>query len=336
LRRISYKPYAFLVFALFFMMSLSQGSVDTLRSCSVASFAPSWRFVHAAKSSFFSLAASSSAGVASREIDVLRQENQNLRAQVELLKNAVAESRQIESELERLRRFDPSDPFFRRRADELLRLVDLQMHALGAKVIFREPASWSSCLWINVGEKQNQIFGKNVVAKNSPVVLGTSVVGIVEYVGKNRSRVRLLTDPGLVPSVRVARGSDGDGPGAVYLAKGEVYGSGGPLWRSRGALLKGVGFNYDFADEEGPARHLLTGEPIDQLGAGKKISLIQSDDLLITTGMDGVFPAGLRVAYVTEVKPLKDGGCSFDIEAKAAVSNLADLSFVTVLPPLEG
>ena len=46
----------------------------------------------------------------------------------------------------------------------------------------------------------------------------------------------------------------------IYLAKGELYGSSKPLWRTQRHQLKGTGFNYDFADGEGPARDLQTGK----------------------------------------------------------------------------
>ena len=51
-------------------------------------------------------------------------------------------------------------------------------------MVFREPSSWSSAFWIDVGERQNKALGKNIVAKNSPVLFGTSIVGVVEYVGE--------------------------------------------------------------------------------------------------------------------------------------------------------
>ena len=46
-----------------------------------------------------------------------------------------------------------------------------------------------------------------VIGKNSPVVVDGSLVGVVEYVGKRSSRVRLITDSGLISSVRALRGS---------------------------------------------------------------------------------------------------------------------------------
>ena len=46
------------------------------------------------------------------------------------------------------------------------------------------------------------------MGKNSPVLFGTSIIGVVEYVGYERSRVRLITDEKLVPSVRAVRGRE--------------------------------------------------------------------------------------------------------------------------------
>ena len=42
--------------------------------------------------------------------------------------------------------------------------------------------------------------------KNSPVIIGFQVVGVVDYVGKWCSRAKLITDSSLTPSVRVSRG----------------------------------------------------------------------------------------------------------------------------------
>jgi hypothetical protein len=245
-------------------------------------------------------------------------------------------------------------------------------------VIFREPSSWSSALWIDVGEQHNKALAKKIIAKNSPVLCGTSIIGVVEYVGERRSRVRLITDERLVPSVRAIRGREQDrfllehatallaalerredlftsremslGVLSIlsqlksrlqaecqdaYLAKGEVFGSSSPLWRSRSPILKGVGFNYDFADEEGPARDLRTGEPYASREKKEPIALLRPGDILVTTGLDGVFPAGYRVAMVSKVNSLKEGASSYEIEAVATAGNLDDISHVIVLPSLQ-
>ncbi|WP_420421637.1 rod shape-determining protein MreC [Simkania sp.] len=120
-----------------------------------------------------------------------------------------------------------------------------------------------------------------------------------------------------------------------YLAKGELFGTSSPLWRSRSPVLKGVGFNYDFEDSEGPARELRTGKPYSHLIQDGGIALIQEGDLLVTTGMDGIFPADLPVAFVSKVEPLKEGEATYSIEAKLCASEIESISSVVVLPSLE-
>lgn len=227
---------------------------------------------------------------------------------------------------------------------------------LRAKVIYREPSSWSSHLWINVGLRDN-------ISVNAPVVIGKNVVGVIEEVLKKKSRVRLITDAQLIPSVRVKRGGERDSLlferitsltdvletrseiyGAeeltralhafktqlgidekdLYLAKGQLHGASAPLWRCLGQKLKGIGFNYDFADEKGSSRSLRTSS----------VSLIKIGDLLVTTGMDGVFPEGLHVGVVSKIFPLHEGGISYELEANPLLQNLNSLTDVSILCPL--
>jgi cell shape-determining protein MreC len=233
------------------------------------------------------------------------------------------------------------------------------LNAVPAQVIYRDPTSWSSTIWVNIGEDENLKRGKPLIAINSPVVDGDALVGVIDYVGKTQSRVRLITDSGLSPAVRAVRGGrqereinhlitllksrlafrnefagerkalssiqeklklDGED---FYLAKGELKGSSLPFWKSKSPLLKGTGFNCDFPDALSPAAELTSKRPI-----------IQKGDLLITSGLDGVFPAGLSVAIVEKVFPLPEGGYAYDLEAKPAASYLNDLSIVFILPPL--
>jgi cell shape-determining protein MreC len=266
--------------------------------------------------------------------------------------------------------------FFRRRSDELRQVLEIQMQAIPARIIFRDPTSWSSNVWINVGEKDNEMLGKLVIAKNSPVVIGSSLVGVVERVEQNISQIRLITDPNLIPAVRAVRGAQQNHIIAeaaknlyeliatkdvlfengeqkkvfletlanilsklntkgksFYLAKGELHGCSQPLWRTCGRKLKGIGFNYEYADEEGPKRDLRTG--IAQKNSISPLPILQKEDLLITTGMDGIFPAGLDVAIVTEVSKLKRGDFVYEIEARPTAYNIDELKVVFVMPPLE-
>jgi rod shape-determining protein MreC len=374
MRRISYRPFIFLILFFFTLMSLPHGASQRLRSCAVCSFSPCWKGLKRTPphSSGDSL-----------EQQRLSQENQLLRSQIENVRQWLLYEDRIQEQIARYKLIAKPNAadeqiknFFTRRSEELCQSLDLQICSLPAQVVFREPASWSSTLWINLGEKDNQKLDKKIIGKNSPVLLGTSVVGIVEYVGDHQSRVRLITDSRLAPSVRACRGGEQNRyilenlealmfalelredlfqsseqkeemarqlynlkkmliqqTGDVYLAKGELHGTSRPLWRSRSQVLRGIGFNYDFADSEGPSRDLRSGEAAGQ--RKQAIPLLKMGDVLVTTGLDGVFPPGFRVAIVSKVQTLKEGASSYEIEAVSTAGNLDLLTHVFVLPPLE-
>lgn len=243
------------------------------------------------------------------------------------------------------------------------------------KVLYRTQNSWNSSLWIDIGSDDNPANGAPIIAKNSPVLSGDCVVGIIDYVGKHASLVRLISDSGLTPAVRVARNipnkelaraidtvlSDGKelldnseeqnaltvllsrisekihpAQPAQFLAKGILFGSGEHLWRQSSISLKGIGFTYDCKDHHGPARDLRTGEPIDpenEYPDAEKTALIQTGDLLVTSGMDGLFPEGLKIAKVTTIIPLQEGAYNYELIATPAALDLLDLQYVTVLQP---
>ena len=370
------KRYTYIFIALFIwcQLSLPITATDRLRSISVAALAPTWNLFSKMKEGFFKVAAVWPSGgyqispEMQKEIAMMRLEIHTLRDQLELMKAQVDLEKLVGQEAELLKHFAQDDAFSKRRKAEIFRLIDLYSPSVIGKVIFRETASWSSSFWINLGEATNQVLGKTVIAKNSPVVMGTSVLGIVEYVGQHRSRVRLITDSSIVPSVRILRGSEQkrviaeqakkllsmfeayqDHPlkkelaqfvqnfrthgENFYLAKGELRGIRGPLFRSRQALLQGVGFNYDFEDEEGPGRDLRSGQLLS--GEGKEAVLVRKGDLLVTTGMDGIFPPGLKVGQVSKVYPLREGATTYELDALPLIDNFDNISFVTVLPPLD-
>jgi cell shape-determining protein MreC len=303
------------------------------------------------------------------EIMQLKAENGKLREQVEYVKGWLEEEERIEtllSKMEKILQTSTITPFYQRRLKEIGRLLQETFYSVQAQVIYRDPAYWSSGFWIDKGEKENRLLGKRIIAKNSPVLVGLSLVGVVENVEEERSYVRLITDEKLTPAVRAVRGGEQnievlakistlmdhlqlredvkkEAQGAIYsleqlkevlsvdtsthyLAKGELRGSSYPLWRARSNTLKGIGFNYEFADLEGPKR---------ELHRNHEIPLIAVGDLLVTSGFDGVFPAGLYVATVSKISPLKEGGYAFDIEAKSTVENLESLTTVSICPPLQ-
>lgn len=384
MRRISYWPYVFL--SLFFMVifSIPRSVTERLRSVSVCSFSPGWQALSWLKNGVvYAAALPFAASGQAEKFEELQLENAVLQSQLEQVREWLLSDDRMQEQYARLEKLQTAaqvdsswKQFFKRRKEELASRLHLQEQSLYASVVFREPSAWSSALWVDVGEKQNRALGKRIVAKNSPVLSGTAVIGVVEYVGETRSRVRLITDERLVPSVRALRGLEhnryvrehlhavlfalerredlfaskeeaasvlnvlaqlsarlGTEGEDMYLAKGEISGSSMPLWRARGAVLKGRGFNYDFADQEGPARDLRSGEPYGE--KKEPVALLRVGDMLVTTGLDGVFPPGYRVALVSKVDMLQEGASSYQIEAVAAAGNFDEIKRVAIIPPID-
>ncbi|MCH9634075.1 MAG: hypothetical protein S4CHLAM7_08130 [Chlamydiae bacterium] len=234
-----------------------------------------------------------------------------------------------------------------------------------AKILYRNPNTWSDFFWINLGKSSNS--EKTIITLNSPVLYDGALVGIIDFVGDKQSRVQLITNSNLSISVRALRGKD-QYPDLLnhvesllsspltqsqesllfelnrlktsllresqnwHLAKGELYGASEPLWRSKSHILFGRGFNCEFGDHHGLQRDLVTGKSLTPLEI--EIPILKQGDLLITTGLDGVFPEGLHVARVSEVDKLVEGAYAYSLKAHPLVSGLNDLRYVEVILPL--
>lgn len=352
------------IFALvLLLMCLPKGLSEKLRGGAIALVAPLWEMLQPTSSSLPS-------NEAQLTLEILQLKNA-LASTQKLLKEAQYTNLSLQRSIGNVPRHLAQGKHFK----DLKTIGQHQLDTVPADVIFRAPSSWNSSLWINVGKATNKTLEKQIVAEKSPVVIGQMLIGMIDYVGERQSRVRLITDSGLVPSVRASRGqpqnrrlqeiidvlvdnlkprSDifasiqeqtsllqqleqvqkalGHSLEGLYLAKGELHGSSAPLWRSQGAMLQGIGFNYDFADEEGPARDLRFGTPYAE--KGKAVQLLKVHDLLVTTGMDGVFPPGLQVAEIAAVQPLQEGDYYYSLKARPAAGSMDDLSQVFVLPPI--
>jgi rod shape-determining protein MreC len=320
------------------------------------------------------------------DIQALQLENVLLSSQIQQVGDFLTQEERIETQFKQLQAVQQAlgetkeseeQGFFSRREAVLLKRLKKQLMSLNGKVVYRDPSFWSSYLWIDLGEKDNKLMQEKIVCINSPVVIGNVAIGVIDYVGAKKSRVRLVTDASLSLSVRVARGgeqnkilldnmlslldqlkvrddlffSHEEQVNAMclleglcdniklhgherYLAKGEIKGSSTPLWRSKSQSLEGIGFNYDFEDAEGPSRDLRTGESVDKKLKGE--ILVKEGDLLVTTGMDGIFPEGFYLGFVEKVQDLQEGAAYYNLTAKSLAPSLNDLKCVTVLVPLDG
>ncbi|OGN62089.1 MAG: hypothetical protein A3F40_01195 [Chlamydiae bacterium RIFCSPHIGHO2_12_FULL_27_8] len=373
MKKESFYPYIIVVFLLFMSVSISKSKIGKFQEILIGSFIPTRATLYNKKG-----------GSDLIRLKTLELENELLKNQANSFYEYLQFEEKIGEQFDLLKQITTEgkedlywNEFFRRRADEIKSVLKINLESIPAKVIYRDPNSYSSSLWINIGEKQNENIGRSIISKNSPVVIGKNLVGIIEHVGKNSSRVRLITDAGLIPSVRAIRGGIQNKKAYQalkdfknqifsredlflenekelllkqlylletrllnekednYLAKGELYGSSEPFFRSRGIKLKGVGFNYDYPDEEGPSRELKSGKLLMDNISIKSDPLLKVGDLLITTGMDGIFPPGLNVAIVSKVEDLIDGDTSYDIEATPTATNINELDFVFVLPAIE-
>lgn len=299
------------------------------------------------------------------ELLALKIENKKIKDDLEEVRSWIESQDRIETHVKRIESLLQDKNyanFYQRRIRNLINLLQKEVYSVEAKVIFRDPSFWSSGFWIDKGEKENRDLKAQIIAKNSPVLLGDCLIGIVETVEEKRAYVRLLTDSQLTPAVRAVRGEDanlpllekissleedlqsidgvvsplffeelseikktiGENRETLYLAKGELRGSRYTLWRSRSNILKGVGFNYEFSDDEGKAHTIH-----DKL----KHPLLQVGDLLVTSGLDGVFPPGISVARVVKIFSLKEGDFAYEIEASLTAGNLDLISEVQVYPP---
>lgn len=361
----NYKPYLAILIFLFILYFLPSSCSNRLRHKSVAWIATAFK-----KFPFFIQKPLTSLSEKQQEIQHLKALEAALRDQIETVREILISESRIEKQIEMLEfgeQKERSSLSLRKKSKYLYELLQRRVFAIPAKVVYREPMTWNHYLWINVGELDNQNIGEAIIAKNSPVVVGNNVLGVIEDVQSRRSKVRLITDSSMTISVRASRGEEQNihllqfidelekgidlredlfcdlqekkeiksslqlmkdkiksQSGFRHLAKGQIQGTGYPLWRMPSNVLQGTGFNYEYADEEGGAIKLRSHAN----------SILQIGDLLVTTGFDGIFPKGLFVGTIIYVDPLKEEDFAYKLKARAAIENIHEIEFVSVLPPM--
>lgn len=190
--------YFFIVAVLLIIMSISHSTSEKIRGASVAIASPLWEKMEGIK-------AEAKLPIKD-QIHRLQLENQLLSNELSYLLSLFDYQEGIQSQANNFQ-IDISQET-RQAFPKLTENLKLQIDALPARVLMRSFDTWNSSLWINVGSDDNQNHSSEVIAKNSPVLVGNAVVGVIDYVDKKQSRVRLITDAGLNPSVRAARGGE--------------------------------------------------------------------------------------------------------------------------------
>jgi rod shape-determining protein MreC len=374
--------YGLIILVILALMSLSKTTTDKMRGTSVSFLTPLWENL----ADFKKNVSHSLRDSKEEKIQIMQAEIKRLEVENQLLHHALSSTQDIFhhqeklfSTIKQLALANPKEalllaPETEKSVRRFAENIHVDLQAIPAKVVFRSLDLWRDSLWVNIGKKNSESFPYQI-GKNSPVVIGQALVGLVDYVGDYHSRVQLITNPNLVLSVRAIRGGETNfflsseiedilhylkqqrplpfSPEQTielsqslhrlqknltlpekthYLAKGELHGCATFSTKQHEIVLKGTGFNFDFADEEGEARDLWLDPSLKKKESDPAV-LLQLQDLLVTTGMDGVFPAGLKVALVTHISPLKEGDYYYDIKAKPLVDLFEELAFVYILPP---
>jgi rod shape-determining protein MreC len=196
----------------------------------------------------------------------LREENQQLRQELQQYKTANIEYREAVATNVRLQK--------------LLELKEsLPPPTLTAEIIGKDPSLWFRTLTINRGSSDG-------VQKGMPVVTVEGVVGQVLTSSPNYSKVLLATDPNSAID--------------VMTQKTRVQG-----------IVKGLG-----RDAFGLHYVLKSAE-------------VEKGDYVLTSGLGGVFPKGLMVGTIAEIRKSRRGMFQ-DVEIKPAV-DFSQLEFLIII-----
>ena len=206
-------------------------------------------------------------GVLISEVEKLRKENQELKLQLMQRDEAARENENLRKALG-----------WQQRSPWKVRL---------ARVIARDPANWWRTMEIDLGSNAG-------VSKNMPVTTSDGLIGRVDEVAPNYSRVVLLGDP----KCRVAA--------LIENAK-----------RDTGIIAAGEATVLD--------------ESIVQMTYLSRLSQISPGQRVVTSGLGGIFPKGIPIGYVVETTSI---GYGLYLEARVKlIADLREMEEVWVIFP---
>ncbi|MFZ4098885.1 MAG: rod shape-determining protein MreC [Chlamydiia bacterium] len=217
------------------------------------------------------------------------------------------------------------------------------------RVLAREAGAWHRFLWIDAGR---ETCSKEQLRLNSPVVQGDALVGVVDYVGRRQSLVRLITDPGCCPAIEVGE----HGPETTWKvlrvrleellshrasisphARQQLLQALSACSPSDQAVPRMQGTMLGMREREGGSPRLrgqlFHAEWVAKITSGVPLQWPEAGHLLLTSGLDGIFPSGLRVGYLLSLNEEPAGEPTRGFVAVPVVEDLDELRWLTVLPP---
>lgn len=214
-------------------------------------------------SSFFGMFTDS--GELQKELDALREENNQLRQQ--------------QVELDELRRENEDQRKYLGIKEE-----NLDYEFAPAKIIAQDPSDPAYNFSISKGSLDG-------IHRDDPVITPEGLVGVVYEVYPNWAKVRTILDPNVAVSAMVSRTAD-------------TCITGGTLPLAREGLTR---------------LNMLPRETGATVG-----------DYIVTAGKGGIYPPGLRIGKITEIKPDSDGLTVYaTVEPFADIRNVSSVFVIT-------
>jgi len=195
------------------------------------------------------------------------------------------------------------------RQHTLLQIPPTASHRLEhARVVRRDFSAW----WQRLIVRKGRNYG---IPVGAPVVFAGGVVGVVSEVHAYTAVVALISSP----NVRLAAVIEGDARPISY------QGGLNPTLAPPHGLIEFV--PLDIAQTASPSRASSTPSRANTTHNSS------SPRQLLTSGLGGVFPAGLRIGQITQLRPNADG--LFQTGEVALDPRLSELREVTILVPVD-